>query len=172
MDKELFFKKLSEVVDDETDSLLDNHSYEIKKLKEILNTEVNDVIYKVINDNIYTSINEDLIIKNIEIKYKEKVYEIESILLKKLFVLHSMLLESDVKNIMELHFLIAELDYEEYKNIYLYFKENHLDISENDIELINDFDIKTSTEFKVVKTLNSQMDRYKRHTLRIIKDLL
>lgn len=172
MNKELFFKKLSEIIDDETDNLLNKHYYEITKLKEILNTEVNDIIYKVANDNIYTSINDDLIIKNIEIKYKEKVYEIESILIKKLFILHSMIEIENVKNVMDLHFLIDELDYEEYKNIYLYFKENYLEINKNDIELIKDFDIKTSTEFKVVRTLNSQMDRYKRHTLRIIKDLL
>lgn len=169
--KEIFYeKKLSEILDLDEDKLEETYKNDILKLKEILKSSTDYIVLKIVEDNLYTSINNDLYIKNIELKQNDIEYIIKEIDIKKFFIFYETLKSNDIKLLIELNEEIKNINYKDYEELFQYFEKEVL--TEEYVKLIKDYYIKNITQFKVLKHLNLQLDKYKKYTLKTIKDLL
>lgn len=171
IDNKIFYeKKLSEIINIDDNELQEPYKNDILKLKEILNNNMDYIVLKVVEDNIETSINDDLVLKNIELKADDITYVINTIELKKFIIFYEILKNNNVRLFVELNKELENISYEEYKEFFKCFEKDIL--TQDYINLIKDFSIRNTTQFKVLKHLNLQLDKYKKYTLNTIKSLL
>lgn len=166
----LYIKKLSEILDLDSNELEDRYREDLEKLKEIVNSRTDYIILKIAEDNLYTSVNDNLCIKNVEFKSSDSTYIIEEIELNKFFIFYEVLKSNDIKLLIELNKELTNISYKDYEELFNCFTKESL--IEEHIKIIKDFSIKNATQFKVLKHLDTQMDKYKRYTLNTIKSLL